>query len=76
MNELKLSGRRCQCAACKEYFNSIAGFDKHPVGPYDARKCLTPEEMLALGMSKNEAGFWITVAMPKERCLSGKAVAS
>jgi len=69
---MKLSGRRCQCAACKEYFNSSAGFDKHRAGTGDDRRCLTPQEMLTLGMSKNEAGFWITVAMPKERCLSGK----
>jgi hypothetical protein len=28
------------------------------------RRCLTPEEMLALGMRRNEKGWWIEKEMP------------
>ncbi len=64
---MKLTGNRCQCAGppfagCGEYFNSTAAFDRHRAGSYSPmqRRCLTPDEMRAAGMSRNEAGFWIT----------------
>ena len=59
-----LTGNRNQCQACKEYFNSNSPFDKHRTGTYGVnRRCLTPDEMLAKGMLKNDAGFWITEKM-------------
>ena len=72
---MKLSGDRNQCQGCKAYFNSTAAFDKHRVGTFGApigdgtymahtRRCRTPEEMAAAGMSKNAADFWITAANP------------
>jgi len=55
-----LSGRRNQCQGCKEYFNSDRPFDKHRIGEHGVnRRCRTPEEMIALGMSLNKDGFWI-----------------
>lgn len=57
---MKLTGRRCQCPACGEYFNSSAGFDKHRIGPFSDRDCLSKGEMRGIGMSKNSAGFWIS----------------
>ncbi len=58
---MKLTGNRNQCQSCKEYFNSNSAFDKHRTGDHGRnRRCRTPEEMIALGMSKNNAGFWIT----------------
>jgi hypothetical protein len=58
---MKLTGNRNQCQSCKEYFNSNTAFDKHRTGEHGfKRRCRTPEEMTALGMSKNNAGFWIT----------------
>jgi len=57
---MNLTGNRCQCPACGEYFNSVAAFDKHRTGPASDRSCLDPE---SLGMSRNAAGFWITAAM-------------
>jgi hypothetical protein len=58
---MKLTGNRNQCQSCKEYFNSNTAFDKHRTGEHGfKRRCRTPEEMIALGMSKNNAGFWIT----------------
>lgn len=69
MNDsMKLTGDRCQCPACDEYFNSTAAFDKHRRGEHGVnRHCLTPETMLERGMSKNKTGFWITSAMPPEK---------
>lgn len=55
-----LTGDRCQCAACLEYFNSTRAFDRHRRGVYPDRRCRTPDEMTAAGMSVNAAGFWIT----------------
>lgn len=58
---MKLTGNRNQCQGCKQYFNSNSAFDKHRTGVYcSSRRCRTPEEMLALGMLINHAGFWIT----------------
>jgi hypothetical protein len=60
---MKLGKQRNQCQGCKEYFNSNAAFDKHRTGPHGhGRRCRTPDEMTAVGMSKNQAGFWVTQA--------------
>ena len=65
---MKLTGDRNQCQGCKEFFNSIKGFDKHRRGtPSIDRRCLTSTEMLAKGMSMNAHGFWITATMPFAR---------
>jgi hypothetical protein len=58
---MRLTGSRNQCQSCKQYFNSNTAFDKHRTGEYGRqRRCRTPEEMTALGMLVNHAGFWIT----------------
>jgi hypothetical protein len=58
---MRLTGSRNQCQGCKQYFNSVTAFDKHRVGEHGVdRRCRTPEEMTALGMFVNHAGFWIT----------------
>ena len=66
---LKLTGNRCQCPTCGEYFNGVQPFDKHRVGQYakpgeqvDTRRCLTVAEMEAAGFQRNSAGFWCTRA--------------
>jgi hypothetical protein len=48
----------CQCAACDGYFGSVRGFDRHRVGPQDARRCLTPDEIAATGLSRDARGIW------------------
>jgi hypothetical protein len=45
---------------CGERFKSVTGFDRHRVGPGEARRCLTPDEMRARGMTLNAHGQWIT----------------
>lgn len=57
--KVKLGSRRCQCAACGEYFNSVPAFDRHRVGPYTDRWCLSSFAMEALGMSQREDGIWV-----------------
>jgi len=57
---MKLTGDRNQCQGCKTHFNSTAAFDKHRSGQHGVdRRCLTEPEMLAKGMAKNAAGFWV-----------------
>ncbi len=61
-----LTGRRCQCTACGDLFNSESAFDRHRVGDFaglggiNTRRCLTTAELLAAGLSRNGAGAWIT----------------
>jgi hypothetical protein len=58
---MNLTGNRCQCPTCGEYFNRVSTFDKHRVGSYEAgRRCLTVDQMREKGWLKNAAGFWIT----------------
>ena len=59
----RLTGSRCQCAACGEIFNSVSVFDLHRVGPSrgypSTRRCLTFGEMMVRGWSQNARSFWI-----------------
>jgi hypothetical protein len=58
---MRLTGSRNQCQSCKQYFNSNTAFEKHRTGQHGVnRRCRTVEEMTALGMLVNHAGFWIT----------------
>lgn len=72
---MKLTGARCQCPACHEYFNSTGMFDRHRIGSYaDDRRCLSPDEMQAKGYLKNSAGFWIREAHRRRADSSGDLV--
>jgi hypothetical protein len=61
-----LTGNRCQCTGCGEFFNSATTFDGHRVGAYapknrpNTRRCLAVAEMQAKGWLLNGAGFWIS----------------
>jgi hypothetical protein len=61
----RLTGNRCQCPTCGEYFNGAQPFDKHRTGRYakpgawqGTRRCLAVAEMEAAGFIRNAAGFW------------------
>lgn len=60
----RLTGSRCLCRTCGEYFNSVTAFDRHRVGTWRDRgawrRCLEPSEMVARGWSLNALGFWVT----------------
>lgn len=53
------------CPACKEIFAGTTAGDRHRQGTWDVppthpdyRHCLTPEQMIAKGMRRNEYGYW------------------
>lgn len=55
-----LAGNKCKCGACPEKFWSVGAFDAHRRGDGDSRRCLTVDEMRALGMTQRRDGFWQT----------------
>jgi hypothetical protein len=55
---MKLGSRRCQCAACGQYFGGVSGFDEHRVGKHPSRRCLTPQEMVGIGLTR-KGPWWI-----------------
>ena len=63
---LNLFGDRNQCPTCGELFNSSGAFEKHRTGDFTARHCLTVNEMHALGMARNDRGFWVKAPMTDE----------
>lgn len=72
---LSLTGKRCQCGACEQYFNSMTGFEAHRVGSFtpDKRRCLTVTEISGLGYIKNQDGFWIMPISEEKREVMKKA---
>jgi len=65
MSEKPLRGDRNQCAACGNYFNSTAAFDKHRVGEFGKdRGCMGWFEMAHIGMHYGADGFWRGSKMP------------
>jgi hypothetical protein len=56
-----------QCPTCFTVFNSTAAFDKHRVGLFTARRCLSDDEMLAKGMGPNRYGRWVSEKMTQEQ---------
>jgi hypothetical protein len=61
---MKLTGNRCKCPSCGQYFNSTYAFDTHRIGTFQPmrRMCLTPEQMIEEGMAQSAKGFWISHA--------------
>lgn len=62
MSGLRLTGNRCQCPTCGDYFGSVRGFDRHRIGTIGTpeRRCMNGVEMLAAGWSRNARGFLLT----------------
>lgn len=59
------TGHRIEhCTECHETFTGTGAGDKHRVGEHaihvrpDRRRCLSPVEMTARGMTKNARGRW------------------
>src|SRR3546814_13315230 len=68
----RLTGNRCQCAACGLHFTSAREFDRHRIGRYaalgqwqGARRCLTVAELQARGWRTNEGGFWMQPSLER-----------
>lgn len=49
-----------RCSGCNQVFAGIVAFDAHRTGKYTRkhRRCLTPIEMIARGMTHNAKGWW------------------
>jgi hypothetical protein len=71
MTAPRLTGSRCRCRGCSEHFNSLTAFDLHRVGRPEARRCLSNNEMVEAGMTRNAGGFWVSRVM---RTLRARAV--
>ena len=55
-----LRGDHCRCSGCGAFFNSTRAFQKHRVGDWSARRCLTASDMLAAGMARSATGWWLS----------------
>jgi hypothetical protein len=61
MTGRKLTGCRCQCLTCGDYFGNVRGFDRHRVGEHGVdRRCLTEAEMIETGWTRDGRGFLLT----------------
>lgn len=62
---MNLINGRNQCAGCAKYFESGADFDAHRTHgvTHNGRFCLTHDQLIAKGMTKNADGFWVSVPM-------------
>jgi len=56
----RLTGNRCQCCVCEDYFSSPRTFSRHRVKAISSWRCLTEVDMLAAGWIRNPKGFWLT----------------
>lgn len=50
--EARLTGSRCFCTECGEYFTSVSGFDKHQ---QVNAPCRPPNEV---GLVRNDFNYW------------------
>lgn len=65
---MRLTGQRNQCPGCDRYFNSNTAFEMHRTGKHGVdRRCMSPDEMVAKGMSVNKDGFWISEPYTERR---------
>ena len=58
-SDRKLSGDRCMCPTCGEYFNRTSVFDRHRIGKLGEKRCLTIAQMDSGGFRKNLHGYWV-----------------
>lgn len=51
-----------ECRGCGQIFSGELGFNKHRVGSHSKRerRCLTVDEMLDKGLTRNDKGLWTT----------------
>lgn len=53
---------KCRCPLCGQYFNSTYAFERHRRIYKETRalRCLSGDELKALGWDTNRTGHWIT----------------
>lgn len=66
MSVPRLTGGRCQCAACGLYFTGTREFERHRLGAYaeigrrnGSRRCMSLEELEAHNWRRTDRGFWM-----------------
>ena len=67
---------RQHCTACHQTFAGTRAGDRHRVGEFpDGRRCLTADEMLAVGLKLTDRGVWSQDdARPYPRRAAGEAL--
>ena len=65
MNKPKLTGKRCKCPSCGEYFSTVSNFDKHRKGSHadNDRHCVSPD---SVGLEQNGRGLWAMPGTPRD----------
>lgn len=48
----------CLCRACGAVFRGVREFDRHRVGPWSERRCVTTPRMGERGLEYDPRGFW------------------
>ncbi|MGA7730346.1 MAG: hypothetical protein WCD37_03625 [Chloroflexia bacterium] len=61
--ELKVGSRTCQCQDCTLFFTGVTAFDTHLIhrhtqATYQPPLCMTPNQMLAAGLTPNTHDVW------------------
>lgn len=81
-DKLRLTGCRCQCPSCGDYFASPRAFDRHRIGAYarpgefkHSRRCMTLGEMLAVGWCRDARGFLLTPDPRRAGMAPGRRIA-
>jgi hypothetical protein len=54
---MKLTGKRCQCGGCREYFSRVTVFDRHRIGKVADRHCVHWSKLSAIGLRLVD-GVW------------------
>jgi len=49
---------KCVCGGCNERFRRLSTFDKHRVGPFSDRRCLTRAQMAERGFTLDSHDYW------------------
>jgi hypothetical protein len=62
--QAKLTGKRCQCPTCSEFFSTPSNFDRHRKGKHGInRHCVDPATVGMVIGSRADNTFW---RMPSE----------
>ena len=71
--------RQCECSTCGQRFGGVVAFDAHRVGKFgvrdgvDRRRCMTTDEMLSAGLSRNGHGWGRAYSTPRTLRIGAKA---
>jgi hypothetical protein len=71
-----LTGKRCQCPSCKEYFSTTANFDRHRRGIHGVdRACVDPIDAGLVVRQSGSNSFWSMPEPPIPAEIKGRVQA-